>query len=481
MTAVLDSTHECATWRMPELFTILFVNEHCNMVIVHCEENRFCFPQLASPEIPWYGQKMSECLSLSFEKMCDTKYKLVFLYSNMNNICQDSGPYIAIFEVISPKDPIKGEPVCPISGGYAWMSFDGVRELFKHSNSRWIQSGGEQRAFQELRRMMTRRLQENKLGAWEMPGWHTETTSAASNVLRKLGYIPRNSFEQYSVTSGCAVLRTATEKGRVYLKGSDGTEGKLTALVAGFAPELVRKPLYVNEEKHWMLMNDYGETMEEDFDKEDYERLCVLLGKLHKESVKHIEELKDVGVPVESPESLLERTKMIVEKEEFTRTLKQCAGFETCELEDMRECYKPLYKVLQFLYSNERLPLCLVHGDLNKGNIIRTDDDEYVVFDWGCAKIDIPLLDVWCLRDQVCSEETWKQYGMKSYFSVWEEHEIPSDVDYFVFLLRIKVRLSMALEGFDCIKSNCTISMGKADVLELVNVLEDIVEMEEKQ
>jgi aminoglycoside phosphotransferase (APT) family kinase protein len=62
----------------------------------------------------------------------------------------------------------------------------------------------------------------------------------------------------------------------------------------------------------------------------------------------------------------------------------------------------------------ERLPKTLTHGDVHAGNIIRTTDDKYILFDWGNARFAPAMLDLANIIGKDSDE--WR-----AYLADWQE------------------------------------------------------------
>eukprot|EP00737_Agarophyton_chilense_P002967 gb/GEZJ01003430.1/.p1 GENE.gb/GEZJ01003430.1/~~gb/GEZJ01003430.1/.p1 ORF type:complete len:256 (-),score=22.85 gb/GEZJ01003430.1/:990-1757(-) len=232
------------------------------MVIVYSKEGKLGFPRLESPEFLFKGTLLTECFGPQLEQMSGTKYDMVFLYSTINEAHKRhiSRAHNAIFHCTAPVDPKTKYLVQPRSEEYQWMPFETVQGFFHESPaaSSWPKDRCDYSALASMVRPDYFECLEEGLRPWELPHWYNDTTKETTNTLERLGYSVKSTFEQYAITPNDALLRAETEKGRVHLKASNRGEGKVTALISSFAPELVRKPIYVNEEKEWMLMATMG-------------------------------------------------------------------------------------------------------------------------------------------------------------------------------------------------------------------------------
>lgn len=416
------------------------------------DDGKLCFPRLECPEIPFYGQKVCECISERFKKMCGTKYELILLYSTINDHFNDHiRPIFSAFHCLSPNENDTGMPVAPACKQYEWMTACEVEKqvnMIGEENCCWINSLKDYESFFFMMRDSEYKRHEDEYGVrpWEVPGWFTNTSNAASDVLARLGYELEGKFEQFSITHGtAAVLRANTNKGRVYLKSSNGIEEHVTSLVAGFAPHLVRKPLFVSDENRWMLLNDQGKPVDEDTELEDFAKLLIEHGKLQLQSLHHIEALKDVGLRVETSGSMIRQAKSLLSDKRVLEKLGRLQVFQTYDGEDFPDIELhsiALYQLLQELYDNGKCPLVLVHGDIT-GNVLKSEDGGLVLFDWGAARIDIPLSDTFCFLRSVTPQI------MDEYLRLWEKYAPLSDLRKLLEIVPIQGSLVCLFSVFD--------------------------------
>lgn len=395
---------------------------------------------------------MCECISKRFEKVCGTRYELILLYSTINDHFNDHiRPVFSAFHCLSPYDNDTGKPLAPASKQYEWMAaseVDKQLDLMGEENCRWINDTKEYESFFFMMRDSEYKRYENEFGLqpWEVPGWFTSTSNAASATLSELGYELRGEFEQFQITHGtAALLRVDTNKGKVYLKASNAFEGPVTSLVAGFAPHVVRKPIFVSEENHWMLMNHQGEPVDVATRNDDYCKLLIELGKLQVQALNHIDALSAVGLPVESSESMIRQAKSLLTDKHVLKRLGRLDEFQTHDNDgfpDIKLHSIALYELLQDFYDGGKCPLTLVHGDIN-GNVLKAEDGSLVLLDWGAARIDIPLCDTFSFDGYVTPQI------MNEYLSLWGKYAAASDLRKLRDVLSIQAPLRCMFGLFD--------------------------------
>eukprot|EP00178_Gracilaria_changii_P002155 TRINITY_DN1321_c0_g3_i1.p1 TRINITY_DN1321_c0_g3~~TRINITY_DN1321_c0_g3_i1.p1 ORF type:complete len:483 (-),score=66.52 TRINITY_DN1321_c0_g3_i1:772-2220(-) len=453
MTIADDVNHVCPPDRSPLPYIVVIVNADRSRVIVkHNSDGRLCFPRLECPELPSYGKRVCDCIGERFEKMCGTRYELILLYSTINDFRNDHiRPIFSNFYCLSPNDKRTGMPVAPAFEQYEWMPAKEVDELLDsvgEEQCRWINDTKDFEAFSFITRDYVYKRGENESGVqpWELPAWFTSTTNAASHTLAKLGYEVQGRFEQFHITHDtAAVLRANTNKGRVYLKASDGIEGKVTSLIASFAPQLVRKPIFVDEEKQWMLMSDQGKPVDDETRHQDFSRLLVEHGKLQVQSLQHVKELKELGLRVESSQSLIRQTEALLADKLVAQKLAKCEEFQNHAkdgLADIRLYSIALYDLLRELYDSGKCPLTLTHGDMTE-NVLKADDGTLVLFDWGAAQIDIPLCDTFFFDNFATS------LVMEEYLSLWENYAPTSQLRKLLEIVAIQGSLVFILQGYE--------------------------------
>lgn len=190
---------------------------------------------------------------------------------------------------------------------------------------------------------------------------------------------------------------------------------------------LVPKPLYLNVEDEWMLMEDFGETLLDKFSREDFESMLCLHGKLQLESVKYVKELLEIGIEEVRAESLITRTRGMLEEPEMRKSFTQFNSFPPVDdnvICDLREHCEAASAFLKHIYDEAGLPRALVHGDVLDENIIKRDKgvNKYVLYDWGSARIDLPFSDIARLVTEVRPREKAKEDTNDSYLMIWSTY-----------------------------------------------------------
>ena len=174
-------------------------------------------------------------------------------------------------------------------------------------------------------------------------------------------------------------------------------------------------------------MEDYGPTLDGKFSHGDFESILILHGKLQLESVRHVQELMDAGVPQQGADSIMLRAQRMLEDPGIRESFIKFEGFAPCDdsgKPDLTKYCRATSDFLKHIYEAQKLPLALVHGDLYDDNIIKQDGNtnRYVVYDWGSARIDLPFSDVAHLVTEVTPRQEKKEDSIDSYLQLWAEY-----------------------------------------------------------
>ena len=441
----LGTAHSCPPGRGLIPYYAVFIEFDTISVLVKRVNSVTSFPEIHSGEIPHRGQHMSQCFSSQLESIIGTKYELVFLYSTINDTYQRHLPsrHFALFACEEPIDPTAHRLIPPARPEYRWVPINQYYEdddvIFKGMAAPYVY------AWSLARRSFAGEINEHAVRPWETSSWLWRTTRNVNAVLKDLGYTVTGPYEQHQISSTAAVLRIPTKRGRLYLKASHRREGLTMKIAAEFAPFLVPSPLYVNVEDELMIMNDYGPTLADTFSKEDYNRVIKLHGMLQLASIGYVRELAEIGIPQVDFESLKARAKQLLEDPEVDESLRKVSGL--AEIEPYRDS---LYLVLQKLYLDLDLPRTIVHGDVYDENIIRVEQDDmlYVLYDWGCARIDIPFTDVINLESEVCDYNR-STLSMDPYLALWAQYGTIKHLKVVCSALSRKDEILSILESYE--------------------------------
>ncbi|KAI0560762.1 Protein kinase-like protein [Gracilaria domingensis] len=222
-------------------------------------------------------------------------------------------------------------------------------------------------------------------------------------------------------------------------------------------------------------MSDQGERIWNETNREDFSKLLIELGKFQLESMQHIEALKEFGLAVESSDSLIRQTEVMLGDETVRNKLAKCEEFESTSkdgLADVELHRKALNELLRELYDDGKCPLTLTHGDVT-GNVLKDHNGNVALFDWGAAKIDIPICDTYCF--DVCS------MAMEEYLSLWEKYASVPELMKLLEHVTVTGLLGLTLESYDGDGESSSKGMSDEDVKMLAWLLVKSKEVVDKR
>lgn len=242
------------------------------------------------------------------------------------------------------------------------------------------------------------------------PGWFREAAAWLSSVIEGLGYTTTEYPVQMTLSASSSVLAVNSTDGEFYLKGvsAGSREVEITAAVTSMFPTLT--PGYVCENKKLRAFVTRGF----DVRSEDPDRIAIIkaLTKIQKESVKHLSELSAAGVPSMRADELEDLIRWWCEDKTFIEASGGCFTM----FKDMI----PELVTMAYELANDRLPSCLLHGDLssrNTGYTTLEDGSESLIFhDWEYAVTGHPFLE---FHD---SMDHWDE-AISIYLDLWTDFE----------------------------------------------------------
>lgn len=274
-------------------------------------------------------------------------------------------------------------------------------------DGRWItksELATAELAVPEHRALLVEHLQEvtddrvpPKRTPWAIAGWHREAVTWIEDGLVELGYEQTGPVEQIKNWSIANILRVPTARGNVYFKAGAElplfvNEPVLMDALATRFPERIPQPIKIDPERRWMLMDDFGSSLEE-VSLETVEEVMRLFAQLQIASAELVDELLALGLFDRRLEVLHEQIDELI-AHPLTRS--KVAPDVFSQMRDFAPKLKAIWREL----ATYNLPATLGHGDMHLGNVARRGDS-YLFFDWTDACIMHPFVDVlvpWNLR-----------------------------------------------------------------------------------
>jgi hypothetical protein len=251
--------------------------------------------------------------------------------------------------------------------------------------------------------------------AWARRGWLAEASAWIERVVQEDGRTTVGPIEQVSNSCISSILRAATTRGRVYFKATAPSplfvdEGMVTAHLAGLFPGRVPRPLAVDSDRGWMLLDDFGPVV--GWGAEPAVKLAVVsaIGQLHVDASAHGEDLLAIGALDRRSDWLAARIESLAREPEML-------GLEEQEAQRFAELCARLVDDSTRL-ADGLVPSSLVHGDLHLANVAG-GGGRYLVFDWTDTSLAHPFLDV--LVVMLEKDETVRPALRDAYLAAWAD------------------------------------------------------------
>ncbi len=225
---------------------------------------------------------------------------------------------------------------------------------------------------------------------WAHVGWFATAEQWIQQQLDKHGYVATDSVKQLSVSTWSTVLCIPTTMGDLYFKASVPVfayEPLLTQTLAMLVPAHIPPVLAVDNERHWMLMQDAGKTLatinETNPDPTRWEEALRLFAQMQIDLVAHVGALEKTGcpdmrlhvLPALFEEALAAKDMLLIGQKD---------GMPEAEYEQLL-AFVPELKAICVKLAEYNVPESLHHDDFH-GNNILYNGKTYVFFDWAeCA------------------------------------------------------------------------------------------------
>lgn len=226
---------------------------------------------------------------------------------------------------------------------------------------------------------------------WVEPTWLEQATHWIERELHRQGIKRIGSIEQPHIRHWSTVLRVPTIIGNIYFKAvipNLAYEAGLTQTLSHWYPDSVPQILAANREQGWLLMSDGGMRLRESLKTENDIQCWVdflpIYAQLQKQSVQHLDELLELGVPDRRLVTLPTKFQELLTNTELLG-LNRPDGLSSDEYQRLQDSANKVAKLCEQL-ATFRVPKTLHHGDLHDGNVF-IRDERYWFFDWGDSSI----------------------------------------------------------------------------------------------
>lgn len=248
--------------------------------------------------------------------------------------------------------------------------------------------------------------------------------------------VPGGRLEQlFNFPASCLL---GTEKHA--LKATSALECHITRWLADHHLDAVPTVMDIDAEQGLLLTTFVeGALLKDLLDLEIWQRTFQTMGNIQRHSMKHLQDLKALGVPVLEQESLLQTLKALLNDPDFLNT----QNLSTAHLALLEHLKPTLLQHTEELLSSPLLTL--IHGDFHPFNVIAPG----VIIDWAEVKISHPFLDVaQCIGRMPLEMKPHAEVLQEAYLELWH-HLMPAAQARQQFdRARIVIRLIHACKGY---------------------------------
>jgi hypothetical protein len=227
-----------------------------------------------------------------------------------------------------------------------------------------------------------RGTQERLLQPWQRGGWHAAAVEWINETLGRV-----SSVEQYATWCASSLLRIETDEGRFYLKAAPDffhSEPVVTATLAEHFPGTIPRPVAIDKDRGWMLLEDFGDALVAEMAAEHWDGALDTMLTLQRDSLSILDALPAAGCTDRRPQVLA----------------MQIARFAEGPLDELRQesidrlrVAVPRFHELCIELAASKIPSTLVHGDFHAENVV-IRDGRHLIFDWTDACIAHPFVDL---------------------------------------------------------------------------------------
>lgn len=212
--------------------------------------------------------------------------------------------------------------------------------------------------------------------------------------LDELGLRPLAPTEPIRIRPWSTVLSVRTDAGVVYFKANDSGhrhEGGLAQFLAGRHPDVVPRPLAVDEQRGWMLLADAGEQLRELVAREHavgrWLEVLPIYARIQADLAGHVDALLALGTPDLRLAVLPARFAALLEELRQLDEPEHAAELERCRTA------MPQVEALSVELASFGIPETIEHDDLNDAAVY-LDGEAYHVIDWGDACVTHPFFSL---------------------------------------------------------------------------------------
>lgn len=229
---------------------------------------------------------------------------------------------------------------------------------------------------------------------WARPGWFREAEVWIGQQLSRLGYTLVAPVEYVKSWGISCILRARTSAGDIYFKEATilplfADEPSVTTVLARLFPDHVPVPLCIERKRRWMLLADFGQSVEQLGEDVPRGEIFCLYAQLQIASAEHVDHLLAAGCL----DRRLDRLSAQIDP-----LLKDIPGLSSVKAEEIQKIpsLAPTLKEICSKLASYRVPETVVHGDLQMDNVA-LHEGKVLFFDWTDSCISHPFLDMFSI------------------------------------------------------------------------------------
>ena len=265
---------------------------------------------------------------------------------------------------------------------------------------------------------------------WANVNWHSDVLTWISDRLVENKFSMKGPVTQMKTWPLSNVLSVETSRGKVYFKAPApfmNIEAKAIKQLSEYYPDIVPKPIALDEDLGWTLTKDYGSTYLQNISGiEIWEGAARVLADFHKSNIPRVEEWLALGYPDRNLRRLVIQVDPLISL--GAAMLGGVPwGLSEENISNLRSLSMRL-KLMCAQLSSYKVPHTLIHGDIG-GNVV-FDDMEFRVFDWTDICISHPFFDLTTFVDTIfdpLNKEIdvleLKEKTKLAYLQEWVEYE----------------------------------------------------------
>lgn len=305
---------------------------------------------------------------------------------------------------------------------------------------------------------------------WVQPTWLEQASHWIERELHRQGIKRIGSIEQPHIRHWSTILRIPTSIGNIYFKAVIPNlvyEAVLIQTLYHWYPDCIPQILAVNKEQGWLLMSDGGMRLRESLKTEDdiqcWADSLPIYVQLQKQSVQHLDELLELGVPDRRLATLPIKFQALLTNPELLG-LNRPDGLSLEEYQRLQDSVDRMEQLCEDL-AKFGIPQTLDHGDLHDGNVF-IRDGYYRLIDWGDSSVTHPFFTLhsiyFSLKQRFGIERSsfWFKQIKEFYLQSWTEYntkeklEAAFDLAQQLSLIPSALRWLPVLSGMDKVTRN---------------------------